>query len=63
MPTTIYLDTETTGLDAFFGDEIVEIAIIDEKGKVLLNTLVQPLTSPLAKTRRFLYYAQATELR
>ena len=36
----IYLDTETTGTDAF--SEIVEICIIDDDGKVLLESLVKP---------------------
>ena len=35
------LDTETTGLHS--DDEIIEIAIIDLDGKVLLNTLVKPI--------------------
>ncbi|MFS8533334.1 exonuclease domain-containing protein [Sphaerobacter thermophilus] len=36
----VYLDTETTGLgpDA----EIVDIAVVDQAGRVLLNSLVQP---------------------
>jgi DNA polymerase III, epsilon subunit and related 3''-5'' exonucleases len=38
---TVYLDTETTGLDSC-DDEILEIAIVDESAKVLLNTLVKP---------------------
>ena len=38
---TVYLDTETTGLDA--DDEIVEIAIIDDNENVLVNTLVRPI--------------------
>ncbi|MFT6842580.1 MAG: DNA polymerase-3 subunit epsilon [Psychroserpens sp.] len=38
----VYLDTETTGL--FPGeDEIVEIAIIDNNGNDLINTLVKPV--------------------
>jgi DNA polymerase-3 subunit epsilon len=36
----VFLDTETTGLDDFA--EIVEIAIVDIEGKVLLNTLIKP---------------------
>ena len=36
----IYLDTETTGLNAT--DEIVEISIVDHDGAVLLETLVKP---------------------
>ncbi|WP_158007025.1 3'-5' exonuclease [Piscirickettsia litoralis] len=37
----IFLDTETTGLTS--DDEIVEIAIIDDSGQTLLNTLVKPV--------------------
>jgi DNA polymerase-3 subunit epsilon len=36
----VYLDTETTGIDA--GSEIVEITIIDHRGEILLDTLVKP---------------------
>ena len=36
----IYLDTETTGLRD--NDEIVEIAIIDQDGKLLLESLIHP---------------------
>jgi ankyrin repeat protein/DNA polymerase III epsilon subunit-like protein len=39
----VILDTETTGLD--IDDEIVEIAIIDHQGNVLLDTRVRPLKS------------------
>lgn len=39
----VYLDTETTGLSASRGAKIVEIAILDEVGDILLNTLVDPL--------------------
>jgi len=42
MDETVYLDLETTGLDDI-SDEIVEIAIIDDQGKVLLDTLVKPV--------------------
>lgn len=38
----IFLDTETTGFNREGMDEIVEIAIIDEAGEILLNTLVKP---------------------
>lgn len=38
---TIYLDTETTGLDS--DDEIVEITIIDDDENILIDTLVKPI--------------------
>lgn len=36
----VYLDTETTGLNA--DDEIVEICVIDNDGSVLIDSLVKP---------------------
>lgn len=39
---TIYLDTETTGLSAAVGDELLELALVDDAGAVLLDTLVRP---------------------
>lgn len=43
------MDTETTGLGP--QDQIVEIAIIDSYGSVLLNTLIKPtIPIPLAAT-------------
>lgn len=39
--TTVYLDTETTGLGAMA--EICELAILDWEGKIVLDTLVKPL--------------------
>jgi len=36
----VYLDTETTGLE--IKDEIVEIAIIDKNGLILLDSLIKP---------------------
>ena len=38
---TVYLDTETTGLED--DAEIVEIAIVDDNENVLVNTLVRPV--------------------
>jgi|TARA_B100001964_G_scaffold164201_1_gene180240 DNA polymerase-3 subunit epsilon len=38
---TLFLDTETTGLHPP-RDKLVEVAIIDLNGNVLLNTLVNP---------------------
>ena len=37
---TVYLDTETTGVTA--DDEIVELTIIDDDGKPLIDTLMKP---------------------
>jgi DNA polymerase-3 subunit epsilon len=39
-PDVLYLDTETTGLGDH--DELVDIAAIDNNGRVLLNTLIKP---------------------
>ncbi|NDD11792.1 MAG: hypothetical protein EB072_03880 [Betaproteobacteria bacterium] len=38
----VFLDTETTGLSPSSGDKIVEIAIVDGSGRILLNSLVDP---------------------
>ena len=38
---TVYLDTETIGLDPG-RDELLEIAIVDDQGKTLINTLIRP---------------------
>jgi len=47
---TLILDTETTGLDAH--DEVIQLAIIDMHGNVLLDTLVKPTVcvTPEART-------------
>ncbi|MDP9364902.1 MAG: 3'-5' exonuclease [Chloroflexota bacterium] len=37
---TLYLDTETTGLDG--GAEVVDLAVVGADGRVLLETLVRP---------------------
>lgn len=36
----VYLDSETTGMS--FSDKMVELAIVDDKGDVLINTLLNP---------------------
>ncbi|MFN3336681.1 MAG: exonuclease domain-containing protein [Thermomicrobium sp.] len=36
----VFLDTETTGVREF--DEVIEIAVLDASGRVLLQSLVQP---------------------
>jgi oligoribonuclease (3'-5' exoribonuclease) len=38
---TVYLDTETTGINPGH-DDLVEIAILDDGGSPLVNTLVRP---------------------
>lgn len=46
----VYLDTETTGLNAT--DEIIEIAVVDHEGQILVDTLVRPSqTIPSVATR------------
>jgi DNA polymerase-3 subunit epsilon len=40
-PTAVFLDTETTGLDR--GAEIVDIGVVDVRGRVLLDTLIRPV--------------------
>lgn len=40
---TVIIDTETTGLRT--DDEIIEIAVINMRGEVLLNTLIKPTKS------------------
>ena len=48
----LFLDTETTGLSAAAGDRIVEVAIVDESGRALIDTLVDPGRSiPTSATR------------
>lgn len=38
----LYLDTETTGFSPASGATIVEIAIVDEDGRALIDTLIDP---------------------
>ena len=39
---TVYMDTETTGLYGGCGDELLELALVDDAGNVLLDSLVKP---------------------
>jgi DNA polymerase III epsilon subunit-like protein len=41
MPRALYLDLETTGLDQQ-QDEILEIGLLDDDGRVVLHSLVRP---------------------
>lgn len=36
-----YLDTETTGLNG--ADEVIELALIDDAGSVIIDTLLRPV--------------------
>ncbi|WP_371438347.1 3'-5' exonuclease [Polaromonas sp.] len=36
------MDTETTGLYGGYGDELLELALVDDAGNILLDTLVKP---------------------
>ncbi len=40
-PSTLFLDTETTGLGS--GAEIIDLAIVDAAGNVLVDTLIAPI--------------------
>lgn len=42
MPDTVYLDTETTGLSPEKGDRVVDIAMVDDLGNTVIDTLVDP---------------------
>jgi len=46
----IYLDTETTGTGP--ADEVIEIGIVDEDGKVLFESLVRPVGKVSPDARR-----------
>lgn len=39
----VVLDFETTGLEALFGDEILQVSAIDGKGNILLNEYCKPI--------------------
>jgi DNA polymerase III epsilon subunit-like protein len=38
----LFLDTETTGFSTAYGAEIIEVAIVDERGRPVVNTLIKP---------------------
>ena len=46
----VYLDTETTGTGPT--DEVIEIGIVDEDGKVLFESLVRPVAKVTPDARR-----------
>ena len=39
----VFLDTETTGLNLLRRDEILQISLIEETGKVLFHSLLKPV--------------------
>lgn len=43
FPDTVFLDFETTGLNTEGDDEVLEVALVDAAGTVLLNSLVRPV--------------------
>jgi DNA polymerase-3 subunit epsilon len=49
-PATLFLDTETTGLGACA--EIIDIAVVDAAGNVLLDTLIEPINPIPPETTR-----------
>lgn len=49
-PGTIFLDTETTGLGS--GAEIIDLAVVDLQGAVLIDTLISPLRPIPPETTR-----------
>jgi len=52
--TTVYLDIETTGADTTGKDKIIEIAIVDEFGHPLVNSLVNP-QMPISEPAQFIH--------
>ena len=42
MSSYVYLDTETTGLSARAGARLVEVAIVDDSGTPLFDSLINP---------------------
>jgi DNA polymerase-3 subunit epsilon len=49
-PSTVFLDTETTGIGA--GAEIIELAVVDLDGNALIDTLVAPVAAIPAESTR-----------
>lgn len=49
-PRTVFLDTETTGLSA--AAEIIEVAVVDLDGQVLIDTLIAPVRPIPVETAR-----------
>lgn len=49
-PATVFLDTETTGLGS--GAEIIDLAIVDGAGNVLIDTLIAPINPIPPETTR-----------
>lgn len=49
-PRTVFLDTETTGLGS--GAEIIDVAVVDVQGRVLVDTMIAPLAPIPPETTR-----------
>jgi DNA polymerase III epsilon subunit-like protein len=58
----VFLDTETTGLGHFQQAQVIQIAIVDAKGQVLLDTLVKPEYTPVEEDARGIHKITNEEL-
>ncbi len=47
--TTLFIDTETTGLHRNDGDDLVEVAVVDDDGALKLSTLVDQSRQPQSR--------------
>lgn len=55
----LFIDTETTGVDG--SDEVIELAVVDVSGQVLLNTRLRPTVSINPEAQR-VHWIAANEL-
>lgn len=56
----LYLDTETTGLEHH--DEIIEIAIMDDDGQPVINSLVKPAKARVSDSARRVHHISDSDL-